>query len=71
MNLIQIFRRFPDPEACIAHLEQIRWERKNHAVPIATTDMSHAKRTAVTWAAGTAMPVSMFSWLDFVQNQAV
>ena len=25
MNLISIFRQFPDQQACIAHLEQVRW----------------------------------------------
>ena len=25
MNLFDIFRRFPDHEACIEHLETIRW----------------------------------------------
>lgn len=25
MNLIQIFTRYPDQEACIAHLEKVRW----------------------------------------------
>ena len=25
MNLITIFQRFPDHEACIEHLERVRW----------------------------------------------
>jgi transposase-like protein len=25
MNLVSIFRQFPDQQACIAHLEQVRW----------------------------------------------
>ena len=29
MNLIQIYKRFPTPEACIKHLEFVRW----HSVP--------------------------------------
>ncbi len=30
MNLIAIFRRFPDQQACIAHLEDIRWATEAH-----------------------------------------
>lgn len=30
MNLITIFRRFPDQMACIAHLEDIRWGAEAH-----------------------------------------
>lgn len=28
MNLIEIMERFPDQEACIEHLERIRWNGK-------------------------------------------
>ncbi len=28
MNLVEVMERFPDQEACISHLEQIRWEDK-------------------------------------------
>ena len=28
MNLIEVMERFPDQEACISHLEQIRWQGK-------------------------------------------
>lgn len=28
MNLIQIFKQFPDQESCIKHLEQKRWNNK-------------------------------------------
>ena len=30
MNLLQIFTRFPDHEACIEHLEKVRWGDKPH-----------------------------------------
>jgi len=30
MNLITIFRRFPDQQACISHLESIRWGDNPH-----------------------------------------
>jgi len=30
MNLIMIFRRFPDQQACISHLESIRWGDDPH-----------------------------------------
>ena len=26
MNLIEVMERFPDQEACIEHLERIRWQ---------------------------------------------
>jgi len=30
MNLFTIFRQFPDQEACIAHLEELRWSDEPH-----------------------------------------
>ena len=28
MNIVSIFRKFPNQEACIKHLEEIRWNNK-------------------------------------------
>ena len=28
MNLLTVFKRFPDQESCIAHLEKVRWGDK-------------------------------------------
>ncbi len=30
MNLLEVMERFPDQEACIAHLERVRWNGKAH-----------------------------------------
>ena len=30
MNLMTVFRRFPDQDACISHLEQVRWKGEPH-----------------------------------------
>ena len=30
MNLIDIFRKFPDQESCIEHLESVRWHDEPH-----------------------------------------
>lgn len=28
MNIVQIYKKFPDQEACLAHLEKVRWGKK-------------------------------------------
>ncbi|RKU06956.1 hypothetical protein C6501_18000 [Candidatus Poribacteria bacterium] len=29
MNIVEVMQRFPDQEACIAHLEKVRWGNKS------------------------------------------
>ena len=43
MNLISIFRQFPDQESCIAHLEQVRWGDRP-VCPHCTSDEVARKR---------------------------
>ena len=40
MNLITIFRRFPDQHSCIAHLENIRWGNKPHCPKCGSTHVA-------------------------------
>ena len=39
MNLIEVMERFPDQEACIAHLERIRWNGKAHCPHCGSVDV--------------------------------
>lgn len=40
MNLITIFRRFPDQQSCIAHLEDIRWGDTPHCPKCGSTHVA-------------------------------
>ena len=39
MNLIEIFERFPDQEACIEHLKRIRWGNKPYCPHCSSTEV--------------------------------
>ena len=45
MNLIEIMERFPTQEACIEHLEQIRWHGRPVYPHCESTDVAHKNET--------------------------
>ena len=45
MNLIEVMERFPDQEACIAHLERIRWGNKPVCPHCGSIDVAHKNET--------------------------
>lgn len=40
MDLIQVMEMFPDQEACIAHLDHLRWKGSSHNVYIVSLHLS-------------------------------
>ena len=45
MNLIEVMERFPDQEACIAHLERVRWGNKPVCPHCGSIDVAHKNET--------------------------
>ncbi len=45
MNLIEVMERFPDQEACIAHLERIRWGNKPVCPHCGSIEVAHKNET--------------------------
>lgn len=45
MNLIEVMERFPDQEACIAHLERVRWGNKPACPHCGSIDIGHKNET--------------------------
>ena len=64
MNLITVFTRFPDQEACLEHLENIRWEI-THIARIVAVFALGVKANLTGLDAGTALTAmpALTSWL--------
>ena len=43
MDLIKVMERFPDQEACIKHLERIRWQDETHCLHCGSVDVVRKK----------------------------
>jgi len=44
MNIIEIYKRFPDHNACLAHLERVRWKEKPHCPYCQSTNSTPMKK---------------------------